>query len=343
MTLHHEKPEPSRPHRAAMLREVKDLVRRERRKADGRRTRAFRPPTGSMAEYEAWSAQRREDFRAMLGWPLTEPPAEEPPKAKIEMVAQDELGRIFRVWIDTLPGVRTYGLLYLPRGKGPFPLAISQHGGGGTPELCTLHENTENYNDMTRRAVRRGIAAFAPQLLLWRQEFKPAHDKLLIDRRLKQLGGSLAALEIYRLQRALDYLVSRPDIDGARVGILGLSYGGFYALYGAAADARFKVALSSCFFNSRKLYDFHDWSWRDSANRFLDAEVAALVCPRPLYIELGLHDELFAARHARPEGRKVTALYEKLGIPERFVYHEHGGGHEFDRADAGLDFFQAHL
>jgi len=344
MDLYQEAPDAGNEFRKEMLAEVRALLRRRYKKADRRRKTNFKPDFTSVEAYEQSTRKYREQLRAMLGWPLTEARPAVPPAAAHRRVATDALGRISRVWIETLPGLRTYGLFFRPHGKGPFPLAISQHGGGGTPELCSGFFGSANYNDMTRRVLRRGVAVFAPQLLLWNTEcFGPEHEKDVVDRRLKQLGGSLAALELYRLFRSLDYLVRRRDIDAARVGMIGLSYGGFYTLFAAALDCRIRVAVSSCFFNSRKLYDFPDWVWFNAANRFMDAEVGALVCPRPLCVELGKNDHIFKVRHARAEAAKLQATYQKLGLTDRFQYREHEGGHELDRSRLSIDFLVRHL
>ena len=331
-------------HREVMLQEVRRLLRTERKRADGRRRRFFRPDTSSVEAFEASTASYRSQLRQMLGWPLTEFPGDDVPAARVERVARDSLGQISRLWIETLPGVHTYGLYFRPPGRGRFPLVISQHGGGGTPELCSGFFGSANYNDMTRRVLRRGVAVFAPQLLLWNPEtFGPQHDKDAIDRGLKQVGGSLAALELYRISRCLDYLGTRREVDADRMGMIGLSYGGFYALFAAAVEQRIRVAVSSCYFNNRKVYDLTDWVWFDAANRFLDYEVGALVCPRPLYVEVGQRDDLFRVHDARPEGARLAALYERLGIGERFCFHEHEGTHELDQGDAGIDFLCQYL
>jgi len=330
--------------RATMLTEVQALLRQKQREADRCRKQSFQPNFGSVAAYEQSTAPYREELRRMLGWPLTERRPTDGPAASQQNVAIDSLGRISRVWIETLPGVRTYGLFFRPRGHGPFPLVIAQHGGGGTPELCSGFFGSANYNDMTRRILRRGAAVFAPQLLLWdSKSFGPAHEKDVIDRRLKQIGGSLAALELYRICRSIDYFAKCGAVDAERIGMIGLSYGGFYTLFAAALDRRIKVAVSSCFFNNRKMYDFQDWVWFNAANHLLDAEVGALVCPRPLYIEVGKKDKLFNIRHARPAAKKLAAVYQRLRITERYRYQEHPGGHELDRSDTGIDFLCQHL
>ncbi|MDO9464691.1 MAG: prolyl oligopeptidase family serine peptidase [bacterium] len=342
--LYSEPPEAGNDFRKSMLEEVQTLLRKEQQKADRRRKRYFKPKLSSVDSYEQSVARYRERLRKMLGWPLTDGWKTDVPLASDQNVAEDSLGRISRVLIETLPGVNTYGLFFRPHGKGPFPLVVSQHGGGGTPELCSGFFGSSNYNDMTRRVLRRGVAVFAPQLLLWdSKRFGPEYEKNTIDRRLKQIGGSLAALDLYRIFRSLDYFVTHKDIDSERIGMIGLSYGGFYTLFAAALDTRIKTAVSSCFFNNRKVYDFVDWVWFDAANHFMDSEVGALVCPRPLYIEVGKKDDLFNVRRARPEARKLKNIYKRLGIMERYCYKEHDGGHELDMSDEGIDFLCRHL
>jgi hypothetical protein len=215
---------------------------------------------------------------------------------------------------------------------------IAQHGGLGTPELCSGFFGSDNYNDMTRRILRKGVAVFAPQMLLWAEEFGPNTERLTIDAELKQLGGSIAALEIYKLKRSIDYLHSRSDIISEMTGMVGLSYGGFYTLFTAAADTRIKAALVSCFFNNRFTYAWSDWTWFNSGNMFLDAEVGALVCPRALYIEAGDQDELFAANTARLEYQRLYKIYESLNYNDNLRYKEFLGAHELDKSNEGIDY-----
>ena len=344
MKLYTEAEEAGYEHRKTLLSQVKAAIRRERRKADTRRKRFFQPDCSSVDAYSASIEDHRRQFKAMLAWPLTLGPDEPAPKARLKFVAEDDLGGIWRIWVEALPGLEAYGLLFLPRkGRPPYALAISQHGGGGTPEYCSSFFDCCNYNHMSQRLRRRGLAVFAPQQLNWAANFGPAVDNGQIDLALKQLGGSVAALGVRMLQRSLDYLAARKDIDAARIGMIGLSWGSFYTLVAAAADTRIRAALPSCFFNNRKVYLYRECSWFAAADKFLDAEIAALVCPRALYIEVGKGDTSFAPRHAAPEAAKVAKLYEQLSIPERFVYHEHEGGHEIDLADDGINFLCKHL
>jgi len=343
MNLYSEPPEAANHHRKEILAQIESLITRQRKESDAQRERFFCPDFSSEQTYETDVQKYRQQFKGMLGWPLTLFAPKTTPSVREEFVAEDELGQIHRIWIETLPGFETYGLLFLPPGKAPHPLVISQHGGGGTPELCSGFFGSANYNDMSRRVLRRGFAVFAPQLSLWGDNFGPTANRIQIDVQLKQLGGSIAALDIWQLQRCLDFLTVRDDIDGKRVGMIGLSWGGFYTLITAAVETRIQVAVASCFFSNRYAYSLSPAVWFNSGNTFLDAEIAGMVCSRPLCIEVGKQDDLFDVRHAGPEAQKVAKFYERLGVPERFIYKEHEGGHELDKSDDGIQFLSKHL
>lgn len=343
MQAHQETPDTGNPHRERFPGQFETWLDEQFGVAEVRRVSLFQADFSSIDACAASLIPLRARFHEMLGWPLTEVLAPEVPAACAQFVAEGDLGRIERLWIEVLPGVEAYGLLFLPPANGPRPLVISQHGGGGTPELTADFFGSANYNDMTRRILRRGMVTFAPQLFRWDAKYGRQPDVPELDRQMKQLGGSIAAFEITCLKRALDYLVTRPEVDADRIGMAGLSYGGFFTLYTTAADTRIKAALSSCFFNDWRRYGWQDWSLFGAANRFFDAEVASLVCPRALYLEVGENDPLFDVESARPHVPQVRARYEHLNIADHFAYHEHLGVHEFDLSDDGIDFLCRHL
>ncbi len=45
---------------------------------------------------------------------------------------------------------------------------------------------------------------------------------------------------------AIDYLAQRPDVDAHRVGIMGVSFGGYYAARAIAREPRVKAAIANC-------------------------------------------------------------------------------------------------
>src|SRR5262245_40341684 len=59
-------------------------------------------------------------------------------------------------------------------------------------------------------------------------------------------GRSYMGLLVYETMRAVDYLLTRPDVDPARIGITGFSLGGAVSWYAAAADPRLSVIAPVC-------------------------------------------------------------------------------------------------
>lgn len=281
----------------------------------------------------------RSRIRKTLGWPLTV----EQRKyygVRRHLVAQDILADIYRVQLEVHHNVWAYGILFLQHSNEPKPLVIAQHGGLGTPEMVSGFFDYENYNDMTRRILRKGAHVFCPQLFIWDQPRfgSGRYDHLSIDHGLKYHGSSLAAVELDGLQKWIDYLQTLPEVLSEKIGMIGMSYGGFYTLYTSALDQRIKAAMCSCFFSSvRSPYDdMCDMRWFDSANVFKDTEVIGLICPRKLWLQFGDNDELFRCEWVTKELNQVREFYKVF--KENLRVEVFSGVHEFGRDDVGIDF-----
>jgi len=211
-----------------------------------------------------------------------------------------------------------------------------QTGGAKAPSGQPALLHFSNFNG---KKIPSGYGVFAPQLFLsWSDCHGPTRDQLQIDRDLKQVGSSLAALNLLMLERITDWLLAREDNGHDQVGYAGLSYGGLYGMLLGALDPRIGAVVSSCFFNDRFRYNLSDAVWFDSASRFFDEDLCALIAPRPLYIELAKSDELFDSKSAQRAAGKVRAIYHKLRLSHRFVFHEFDGVHEFNPEAAPVDF-----
>jgi hypothetical protein len=72
-------------------------------------------------------------------------------------------------------------------------------------------------------------------------------------------------------------------------------------------------------------------------------QAIALICPRPCLVQIGEQDgALNNMAGARVEAERAALYYRKLGLADRFQFHAHPGGHEFD-TPAILGFFDKHL
>lgn len=286
----------------------------------------------------------REKYIEMLG--INNIVSDNNPPPSLTRVGEDEDAVIYRTIVYITPEIPLYGLLFVPHATKQLPLIIAQHGGGGTPELCSDMNGTNNYNHMVRRVLKRGAVVFAPQLLLWNFSdplpTQPSHaipyKRADIDKDLKRFGMSITALEIKGIMNAITYLSELSFVDSDKIGMLGLSYGGYFTLYTMAADKRIKSGFSNACFNDRNVYPWCDWSYQNSANTFHDAEVAALCAPRKLYITVGKSDKVFNYEGSIPEAERVRKYFHATGCPENFVFYLWDGGHTLPNNDEGIDF-----
>lgn len=314
-----EDTEVSKVYKEAYLQGIKKWIARREQTALSQRDRYCRDIFDKQEMY-------RKDFKAMLGWPLTEAKDMSVPAAKTEKLAADNVCSIYRISIEVLDGLSMTGLLFL-KDENKRPLVIAQHGGLGTPEVVgNLYGDTSNYNHMIERILTYDVNVFAPQLLIWDASYEVEYDRASLDAQLKRTGSSITALELYGLSRILDYFETRDYVSN--FGMAGLSYGGFYTLFLAAVDTRIRSAVSCSFFNNRKNYAWNDWTWYRSAEKFSDAEIACLIYPRKLCVEVGTKDALFDIGSAREEICRLKEMSKTVGEQWLDIL-EFDGVHEF--------------
>ncbi len=276
------------------------------------------------------------DFKEIIGKPLFDR-SKQCDVQKI-FVGIDEQGYIYRLVFEFEKDIKFFGLLFVPFDvKEKVPLITVIHGGDGTPELISDMYGENYYSHITRRILDRKAIVFAPQLLIWNGKiFGDRYDRFEIDARFKMLGSSITSFECECIMGALDYLSKAELVDSERIGITGLSYGGYYSLVTAILDDRIKAVYSSCVFNDRVKYSRPDFVYRDMAKRYLDAEMTALISPRALYIEAGKNDGIFKIEGAAAEYEKLKEYYSDN--PSKLVFKVTDSGHKYDDTDDGIEF-----
>ncbi len=287
----------------------------------------------------------RKKYIDMLGSPLSQYEKSVPPSS-YSFVAEDTNCNIYRIKIEALPGLFFHGLYLVPHKETkPSPLVIAAHGALGTPELlCNMH-GKNGYSNLVPRLISRGARVFAPQLLLWnigqssaKPRYETEYNRAELDLRLKSLGGSMTALEVFCIMRVLDFLEAHPQSAFSHVGFAGMSYGAYIGLHMMAADTRIESAYLSGCFNDRLRYRFSEWHYNNAANTFLDAEIAALCAPRALYLEVGRKDDIFDFRSAEREAHRAEKYYAAAGAEKKLCFSVWDGGHLVNPADDGLEF-----
>ena len=134
---------------------------------------------------------------------------------------------VFEISYDSPKGGRVPGYLVVPSSKGPFAAIVYLHWGQG------------NKGEFLSEAVEmalRGAISFMIDAPYWRPDVpRPAKGK-----EAESEGDGYMQM-VVDLRRAVDVLVSRKDIDGARIGYVGHSLGTTWGAPLAAAEKRIKV------------------------------------------------------------------------------------------------------
>jgi dienelactone hydrolase len=231
--------------------------------------------------------------------------------------------------------VPAYLLIPLERkGKRPAVLCLHQTVAIGKGEPVGLGER-----DNMRYAVHlaeRGYVTLAPDY--------PSFGEYKYDfKKSKFQSGSMKA--IWNNMRAVDLLISLPEVDAARIGALGHSLGGHNAMFTAAFDTRIKVIVSNCGFTSApKYYNGNLKGWTSDRYMPLIAskydskpeklpfdipEVVAAFAPRPFLASAPLHDDNFEVSGVKDCIAAARPVYELLGAKEKLAANYPDCKHDF--------------
>ncbi|MCI0464432.1 MAG: hypothetical protein L0Z62_46455 [Gemmataceae bacterium] len=209
------------------------------------------------ASKEAWEKRRKELREQVLVanglWPL---PEKTPLKAVIHGKIDRDDYTVEKVFFASLPGHYVSGNLYRPKGKtGQLPAILSPHGhwpngrfydAGEKAAQAQIKQGAEKTVEGARyplqarcaQLARMGCVVFHydmignadSQQLKHRAGFNDADADLRLQNPL--------GLQTWNSIRALDFLLSLPDVDPARVGVTGASGGGTQTFILCAIDDR---------------------------------------------------------------------------------------------------------
>ncbi len=177
-----------------------------------------------------WGERRREILscwhRIMGPWP----PVIDAPKMEVTTSQPREDFIQNRVRVEIAPGRLADGWLLVPRGKGPFPAVLVPYYepetsiGLGTP-----------LRDFAYQLARRGFVTLSIG--------SPGGDARKPDLQ----GATCQPLSYlaYVAANCANALAHRPEVDSKRMGIVGHSYGGKWALFAGALCERFAAIVVS--------------------------------------------------------------------------------------------------
>ncbi len=223
------------------------------------------------------------------------------------------------------PGQRVSAYLFLPAGEGRHPavLCLHQHNREyhlGKSEPAGLSGNPEQFYAL--ELTKRGYVTLAPDAICFEERQHPTlrgmdYERFEATRRLTE-GSCLQAKMLWDLQRALDYLLTRREVDRRRIGCLGHSLGGQETLFLGAVDRRIAVGVSNCGFSSyRAIFDaaiLHNFAaYVPGLLRYGDLDrVLGLVAPRPFLVLAGSVDPIFPLEGVQATMRGARRVYTRV-------------------------------
>lgn len=139
-------------------------------------------------------------------------------------------------------------------------------------------------------------------------------------------GQVLWGMMVYDGLRALDYLLTRPEVDSQRVATLGMSMGSTMAWWLGALDERLKVTVDiNCLTDfqallARKALSLHGLYYfvPSLIKHFTTAQINALIAPRAHLGLAGLRDKLTPVEGLDVIDKELQQVYAKAGHPERW-------------------------
>ena len=129
---------------------------------------------------------------------------------------------------NSADGYPVHGWVFLPEGPGPHPVLLNIHGGPFSQFDCAYFDEAQAYTAAGYAVVQcnpRGSAGYGQ-----------AHGRAVKEAMgTRDLDDVLAFLE--------GVLAAHPELDGARLGVMGGSYGGYLSAWTTANDHRFTAAI----------------------------------------------------------------------------------------------------
>ncbi len=239
----------------------------------------------------------------------------------------------------------------VPHGKFPAILYVCGH--GGVKKDGVSFGNKVHYQHHGGWFARNGYVCLIIDSLQLGEIEGIHHGTHRYDRWWwLSRGYTPAGVEAWNCVRALDYLQSRPEVDGDKLGVTGRSGGGAYSWWIAAIDERVKAAVPTAGITDLQnhvvdgVVEGHcDCMFCLNTYRWDYPLVAALVAPRALLISNTDRDGIFPLDGVYRTYSKVRRLYELLGKPNDLALQITAGGHA-DTQELhihGFRWFDKHL
>lgn len=290
-----------------------------------------------------------------------------PKNPKVEILYKEERnGYTFEKFvIDNEVDSPIPGYLAIPTHvKGKVPVVVGLHGHGSSKDNI-FGSDSGTAQDVMALLVSHGYAVMAIDSYFngERRGNGPAGTREMQQRADQELslfkahlwfGRSLWGMQLRDEQIALDYLVTRPEIDADRIGVEGMSMGSTRAWWLAALDERVKTVVGvACFTRYKELIEQRElrahgiYYFVPGMLKHFDTEaVMGLIAPRPFLALTGDSDRGSPVSGMKVLEEKLNTVYSLYDEKEHFksiIYENTGHVFTDEMKMEMLDWFNRYL
>lgn len=274
-------------------------------------------------------------YQQCLGGPFPEP---SPLLPQLRDSIQKDGYRIESLTYEVQTGDRVPALLLVPdhvTAAHPAPgIAVwHQHNGEyhlGKSEPAGLAGNPMHHTGVA--LVKEGYVVLCPDALCFEERQDPTgilkrgeYERFEFLRHVVR-GRSLAWKNILDMQRAIDLLCERPEVINDKIGCYGHSMGSTHAWLVGPLEPRLKCIIGNCCLPTYEaieeehlLHCFPNFvpGWKKYGDT---PEIAALIAPRALHLNLGEKDTGSPIESATRGVQRIAEVYRKAGVSDNFTY-----------------------
>ncbi len=290
----------------------------------------------------------RAQYLTCLGGPF---PEATPLQPQLRETIQKDGYRIESLTYDSPLGGRIPALLLVPdtvTASNPAQGIAVWHQHNGQYHLGKSEPAGLAGNPMHHTAValaREGYVVVCPDAVCFGERQDPTgklkggdYERFEFLRQVVQ-GRSLAWVNVVEMRRAVDLLCQRPEVISDRLGCYGHSMGSTHCWLVGPLEPRLKCIVGNCCLPTYEaieekhlLHCFPNFvpGW----SKFGDTpEIASLIAPRPLHLNLGETDDGSPIESARRGLNRIAAAYQKAGAAGNFTFFiEPDTGHVLSEA-----------
>ena len=281
---------------------------------------------------EGWlkrrTALRKQLLKAWGGFP--DKPADLHPR-RVGILKREGY-RVEKLLFQTMPGIWMTANAYVPdtTGKHPAVLAVHGHWPGAKQDPVVQSRCIglvkQGYFVLAVDAFGAGERATGKALGEYHGEMTAAT--------LFPVGLTLSGIQVYENMRAVDYLLTRPEVDGTKLGVTGASGGGNQTMYAGAWDTRLHAAVPVCSVGNYQAYLGSACCMCEvvpGALRFAEeSDILSLVSPRALLVINATRDaHQFSVPEANKSVEGAQEIYRLLGVPDAIRHDTFESGHDY--------------